>query len=148
MRRFLSAISSMQISQALPKSHDARNVQRSRTHAALVAAAIDDGGNLHPRILAPHIQRADAFGAIHLVRRDRHDVDVHLVHVNRNLADCLGRVRVENHAALVAELADLGDGLHHADFVVRRHDRDQDGLVVHGALQFFQIDQAVFLHRQ
>ena len=50
--------------------------------------------------------------------------------------------------SLVAELADLGDRLHHADLVVGKHDRDQDGLVVDGSLQVFEVDQAVCLHRQ
>ena len=49
-------------------------------------------------------------------------VDVLLVHVDRNFADRLGRVGVEDHAALVTELADFGDRLQHADFVVGGHD--------------------------
>ncbi len=122
--------------------------KRAGTHAALVAAAVDDGGNLHARILAAHIERADTLRPVHLVAGDRHQVDVLLVHIDRNLADRLRRVGVEDHAALATELADLGDGLQHADLVVGGHDRDQDGLVVHGALQVVEIDQAVFLHRQ
>ena len=45
-------------------------------------------------------------------------------------------------------LADLADGLEHADLVVGGHDGDQDGLVVDGPLQVFEIDEAVGLHRQ
>ena len=54
---------------------------------------------------------------------------------------------MEDDSALTAQLADFSDGLHHADFVVCRHDAHQDGLVIHGALQVFEIDQAIFLHR-
>ena len=52
------------------------------------------------------------------------------------------------NAALAAQLADFGDRLEHADFIVRRHDRDENRLVVHGALQVVEIDQAIFLHGQ
>ena len=65
-----------------------------------------------------------------------------------NLADRLHRIGVEDHVAFVTELADLGDRLHNADLVVREHDGDQDGLVVHRALQVFEVDQTVCLYRQ
>jgi len=50
---------------------------------------------------------------------------------------------VEEHAALVANLANFGDRLQHANFVVRGHDGDQNRLVVNGALEFFKINQPV-----
>jgi hypothetical protein len=40
-----------------------------------------------------------------------------------HLADALHRVGVEDHAALPAERADLGDGLDRADLVVGEHHR-------------------------
>ena len=52
------------------------------------------------------------------------------MHVDGNLADGLHGVGVEEDALLVAELADLGDGLDDADLVVGVHDADEDGLVV------------------
>ena len=45
------------------------------------------------------------------------------VHVDRNLAHRLHRVGVEDHVALVTDLADLRDRLNHADLVVGEHDR-------------------------
>src|SRR5580700_404911 len=128
------------------QANDAGDVKRAGAHAALVAAAVDDGGNLYPRILAANIQGADAFGAIHLMGGDRHHVDVLLVHVDRNLSDRLRGVGVENYAALATELADFRNGLHYSDFVIRGHNADQDGFVIHGALQFLEINQTVFLY--
>src|SRR5580693_2349217 len=128
--------------------NDAGDVERAGAHAALVASAVDDGGNLYPRILAANIQGADAFRAVHLMGGDRHDIDVLLVHIDGNLSDSLRGVSVEDDAALAAELADFRDGLHYSDFVVRGHDGDQDGFVIHGALEFFKIDQAIFLNGQ
>ena len=112
-----------------------------------MATAIDDGRNLHAGILPAHIQSPDALRTVHLVPRDRSQVDVLLDHIHRNFADRLSRIGVENHAPLVTQLADFSDWLQHANLVIRIHNRDQDGLVIHGALQVVQIDQAVFLHR-
>ena len=100
-----------------------------RTHAALVAAAVDLRGNLHARVAPANIQRANTLGAVDLVRGDRQHVDVVGHDVDRNLADSLHGVGVEEDALLVADLADLANGLQDADFVVGGHDGDQDGLV-------------------
>ncbi len=48
----------------------------------------------------------------------------------------------------MTDLADLADGLQHADFVVSGHDGDEDGLVVNGALEVFEIDETVCLYGQ
>src|SRR5579872_246296 len=93
------------------EADDTRHIQRSRSHAALVAAAIDNGGNLHARILAANIQRAHTLGAIHFVAGYRKQIDVLLVHVDRNLADRLCSVAMEDDSTLATELADFCDGL-------------------------------------
>ena len=93
-------------------------------------------------------KRAHALRSVNLVRRDRRQIDVVLNHVERNLADRLHRVGVEQHAALMAQRADFADRLQHANLVVGGHDRDQDRLVIHGALQVVEIDPAILLHRQ
>ena len=67
-------------------------------------------------------------------------IDVVVDDVERHLADRLHRVGVEQHAALVAQRADLADRLQHANLVVGGHDGDQNGLVVHGALQVVEIE--------
>jgi hypothetical protein len=51
--------------------------QGARTHAALVTAAVHDGFEAYTR-LAADVQRADAFRAVGLVRRERHQVDFQL----------------------------------------------------------------------
>ena len=111
-------------------------------------AAVHLSGDLHARALAANIQRAHALRPVHLVAAERHQVDVVLDHVDRNLADGLRRVGVQQHALRLRDLADLGDRLQHADFVVGVHDADQDRLVGDGRLQLVEIDQAVGLHRQ
>ncbi len=82
------------------------------------------------------------------MRGDRHQVDVVLVHVDRNLADRLHAIGVEQDALLAADLADLGHRLNHADLVVGVHDGDENRLVGDRFPQHVEIDQPVALHRQ
>ncbi len=125
------------------------DVERAAAHAALVAAAVDLLRDLDAGVAAANIQRADALRAVELVRREREHVDVVLLDIDRNLADSLDSIGVEENALLVAELADLGDGLDDADLVVRVHNRHEDGLVGafanDGVLQLVERDKAVGL---
>src|SRR5258708_11562885 len=111
-------------------------------------AAIHLSGQLHARAIAANIQGATTLGSVNLVPGDGHQVDVVLDHVHRNFTNRLHAVGVEQHAFALGQLADLGDRLQHADFVVGVHDADQDGLVRDGFSQHFEIDQTVGLHRQ
>src|SRR5262249_39797158 len=111
-------------------------------------AAIDDGRNLHARILAPDVQSAYTLGPVNLVRSDRHQVDVVFINVNGDFADGLNTVGVEKHSALATDLADLAPGLQDADFIIGGHDGDENGLVIDGALQVVEVDESVLLHRQ
>src|SRR5437763_13280297 len=105
----------------LAQADDAGNIERAGTHAALMAAAIDNGRDLNPGILAAYIQRSHAFGPIHFVTRYRSQVDVLLDDIDWNLANRLGRVGVENDSALMTELTDFCHRLQHSDFVVGKH---------------------------
>ena len=132
--RFRSpSISSLHSSAALPSPYIARSArsyhhqrrgQRPRAVAALLPAARHQRLEADAR-LAADVQRADALGAVALVARDGHQVDVHRVHVHEHL----GAVGVEVDAVLAADGADLFERLDHADFVVDAHDGDETGLV-------------------
>lgn len=92
--RFRSpSISSLHSSAALPSPYIARSArsyhhqrrgQRPRAVAALLPAARHQRLEADAR-LAADVQRADALGAVALVARDGHQVDVHRVHVQREL---------------------------------------------------------------
>src|SRR5579872_3189802 len=60
---------------SLAQTDNSGHVEGSRTHATLVAAAVDNGRNLNTRILAPNIQRPHTLRAVHFVSRNRHYVD-------------------------------------------------------------------------
>src|SRR3984957_19566440 len=55
---------------------------------------------------------------------------------------------MEDYVVLAADFANLRDRLHHAYLVVSKHDSDEDGLVVDGPLQVFEVDQAIRLNGQ
>ena len=71
-----------------------RRRQGAGAHAALLAAAADHRLQAHPRPAAD-VERADALGPVDLVAGDAHQVDLHRLDVERDLADGLGRVGVE-----------------------------------------------------
>ena len=60
---------------SLAQAYRSGNIQRTRPHAALMSASVDHRRYLHARILAPHIEHADAFGAVDLVRGNRQQVN-------------------------------------------------------------------------
>jgi len=55
---------------------------------------------------------------------------------------------MEDDTLLMTDLADLANRLQHANLVVGRHDGDENRLVIHRALQVFEIDQPICLNRQ
>src|SRR5258706_9485802 len=84
----------------LREPDDARYVERSRPVAALVPATVHLSDQSNARLASPHVQSTDALRPIHLVCRDRSQVDVHRAHVEIGLADALDRVDVQEHALL------------------------------------------------
>ena len=78
------------------------------------------------RVASADVEGADPLGAVDLVA-ERLSRSIPSADVERDLADRLGGVGVEEDAALVAEPADRADRVDRADLVVRRHHRDEDG---------------------
>ena len=65
--------------------------------------------------------------------------------VDRDLAGGLRRINMEDDALVAADLADFGDRLNHADFVVDVHDRDHDRVRAQRLLELFDAQQTVRL---
>src|SRR5208282_3514810 len=130
------------------EADDSGDVQRARTHSALMAAAIDNRRQPDARAFGAYVQRADSLGSVNLVPAHRQQVDSVLVDVDWNLADRLDRVAVENDPLLFRELADFANRMNRADLVVRVHDRDQHGLVGNRPADRIRIDHSVLVDRQ
>ena len=88
------------------------------------------------------------FGAVRLVRRERHQVHLQLLQVDLDLAGGLGRVHVEDDALLAADLAQRGDVLDDADLVVDHHHRHQDGIRAQRSLERIEAEQTIVLDIQ
>src|SRR5579864_784644 len=130
------------------EADDAGHVERAGTHAAFVAAAIDDGGELHARVAATNIQRANALGTVNFVAADGQQVNIVFLHVHGNFAHGLHAVHGEENAVFFGDFANFGDWVDHPDFVVRIHDGNQDSGRPDSGFQLIQADSAVLLHWQ
>lgn len=127
------------------ESHDARDVLRSGSEASLVASAMYQRGDLDS---FSHVEGAHAFRPVHLVARQREEVDAQLLHIDRQLAERLNGVRVEKHVTLPGDPRQLGDGLNRTDLVVRHHHADQDGLRRDRPGQLLWVHEAIAIHLQ
>src|SRR5580765_2001061 len=110
------------------KADNSGNVERSGAETAFMAAAIDHRSKPHRGVLA-NVKCATPFGAIKLMRGQGSQIDIGTGDIQRNLAQGLHSVRVEEHTALTAELTDFFNRLKHASFIIGRHNADQDCLV-------------------
>src|SRR6185437_12026925 len=111
-------------------------------HSALVASTVNLLGELHTRVSAADVERADSLGAVNLVCGNGECVDLHGVHIDGNFAGSLHGVGMEDNSLFMAELADFSGGLDDADLVVCGHDGDEDGLFIDGAAEIFEIDES------
>src|SRR5262249_17478236 len=122
------------------ETYDPRHIKRAAAAAFLLAAATDLRVEADDWIARTNVQRADSFGAVDLVRREAHQVDIERVDVDGQLADGLGGVAMKQHAARFADASDVGDGLDDADLVVGEHDRDEARVVAKGVGDFSWIE--------
>src|SRR5690606_10943238 len=126
-------------------AHDLVRGKRARTKTALVTATMHLRFDAHTR-LASYVQCADALGAICLVCREGHQVDLLRSQVDGDLASGLRGIDVKDDALFAADLADLIHVLYHTDFVVHGHDRYHGGVRPQCSLEDVDIDEPVFLH--
>ena len=82
------------------------------------------------------------------MRGERQQVHLQRGDVERDLPCRLGRIGVEDDAALARDRADFGERLQHPDLVVGRHHRHQDGAVGQHRPEFIEIDEPFRVNRQ
>ncbi len=132
---------------SLAHTHALVGGQRARAHASLVATAVHLRFNAHAGFAA-HKQSANAFGAVGFVAGQADQIHRQVFDVNVHPPGGLGGIGVKNHAFFTAYGTQCSDVLNHANFVVHKHDRSQDGVGANGGLEYIQIHQAVGLHIQ
>ena len=132
----------------LAKTHDTGHVQCTGAHTAFVATTIHLGSYLDTRILAAHIQGADALGSVHFVCGERHQVDTCFARVSENFAYSLCGIGMEQYTVFFTNFCDFSHWLNHAGFVVGPHERHKNGGRPDSCFQIGQIHQSVFLYFQ
>ena len=113
-----------------------------------MTATIDDRRQQDTRIASAHIESANALRTVEFVSGQRCNVDVHFIHIERDLADCLHRIRMKQDASLTGDFADCFDVLNHADFIVGGHDRNEDRFVRNRFPQIIQINKPSIVDRE
>lgn len=61
---------------------------------------------------------------------DAHEVYVHLINVNIDLANCLCGISMEEYLVFAAKLADLFNILPHSDLIMHQNDTDAEHLLL------------------
>ena len=82
------------------------------------------------------------------MRREGKEVNVQLAYIQAQRAASLHGIGVERHALFPGDLADFGDGLNGAHFVVGVHDADESSIVLDGSAHVIGINQAVLINWQ
>ncbi len=101
--------------QRLRQADDQRDIMRPGAQAVLLTAPRHPGQQ--NQILSP-VQRADALGAVELVRAKRQKIDTEHTDIDRELAGGLDGVGMKRYAPLAAHGCKCGDRIEGADLVV------------------------------
>src|SRR6266571_3605470 len=92
---------------------------------------------------ASYIDRSDTLRSINLVAAKRHQIDIHVPDIDRNLPDCLSSIGVEVCSSFMTQFPDPPDVLDGADLVVRSHDRYKNRLRSECIHQLIKVDQTI-----
>ena len=77
----------------------------------------------------------------------RKQINMHGLYVNRHAAKSLYRIGMERNALIVADLANLFDGLDGADLVVGKHHTYQNRIRPNRLFHLFRRHKALFIYR-
>jgi len=112
--------------------------KRTATQATFLPASAENGFEPHTRP-ATNVRGTNTLRPIYLMPRYAHEVDVHLIDVEWDLAECLCRVGMKVNATVTPdEGTDFPQGLNDTGLVVDRHDRDERGIRSDGIFKLFQ----------
>mmetsp|Transcript_39614 Transcript_39614/g.92676 ORF Transcript_39614/g.92676 Transcript_39614/m.92676 type:complete len:304 (-) Transcript_39614:133-1044(-) len=112
----------------------------ARTQTTFLSPSRKDGFKSDSRP-PPDVQRPNPLGTVYFVPAHAHEIDFHVINIDRHLPQHLCRIRVKKHLVFPAHVPDLRQRLQCPDLVIHRHDRNQTRLSgPNGVLQFLQID--------
>ena len=94
------------------------------------------------------IEEADSLRSVDLMSAGAEHIDIELIYIDRDLAECLNSICMEQDSMLMCDLSDLFQRLKSTNLIVCSHNRDQDGLRCDGFLKFIQVNETVLIHIQ
>ena len=110
-----------------------------------MATAFEQGEEANLGVAAADVEGTYPFGAVELMGGEAEQVEVVGLDVEGEFADGLGGVGMEEDAVVVAEGADLADGVKGTDLVIGGHDRDEESLIGEGLCHLVGADGAVLV---
>src|SRR5450631_315406 len=94
-------------------------------------------------------KQSSSFRTVKFVSAQGNQISVELTNIVKLLLpEPLNRVRVKNDSPLATKRPHLGDRLNRANFVVCRHDRDQNSVSTNRLLQIARRNAPFEIHRQ
>ena len=128
---------------SLAQAYDARHVLRAGAALSLLRTAMDKGSDFYA---LADVEKSDSLGAVQLVPAGAEHVDVHFLHIQRNLAKGLDCVCMEEDVMLLRHGPNLRNGHNGPNLIVCRHDGDEDGVWLNGRLHCLWRHPSVFVY--
>ena len=119
----------------------------ARAHALLLAASTDQRVKSDAGFTA-NIKGTNAFWSVKFMTTQGKQVDIHLVHINRQLSYALGGVSVEEDLIFTTDFANIFDRLHNSDLVIDMDDRTYKCVWSNRTFQDIQVNETILFHRQ
>jgi len=94
----------------------------------------------------PDIKEADSLRSVQLVPAGAEHIDMTFIHIDRQLAISLYCVRMEQDIVSGRDFTDFLNGLDCANFIIGKHDGNQDSVRPDGFFQLVQLYYTIFVH--
>ena len=130
---------------SLAQTNDTRNIFCTRTQLLFLCAAENQRRN--PCSLAD-INRADALRCAQLMPTHGQQINMQLFYINRHMTNSLYRICVEQNTVLFRNFSNFCDRLNRTDFVIRKHNGNQNGFGTDGIFQLLQRNLPEFVYVQ
>ena len=130
---------------SLAHAHDTGNIFCAGTLFFLLGTAEDQRRN---RRAFADVDGTDAFGSTQLMTAHGKQVNVHAVHINRHVTNCLYGVCMEQDAMFSGNFTDFPDKLDRTDLIIGKHYGDQNRFRANGLFHFFRRYTPKLVHSQ
>ena len=126
-----------------PQTHNSGNIFRSCPSSPLLGSSVKERADFDS---LPDIKKADSLGSSQLMAAGTEQINALLSDINGDMAVGLNGIRVEQNSFLSGNPSDFPDGLKGSDFIVGKHDGNQNRIRPDGLFQLFQLQDSIFIY--